>query len=87
MKSLNRAGLLCALVACVAVAAEVEVEGFGEDITPGPAETVTSFLEAAHDGRFEGAAQWLSLDAVAPELRAEEGPRLARRFSSCSTGS
>ncbi len=80
MKSLNRVGLLCALVACVAVAAEVEVEGFGEDITPGPAETVTSFLKAAHDGRFEGAAQWLSLDAVEPARRAEEGPRLARRF-------
>ncbi len=42
---------------------------------PGPADAVTTFLEAAHDGDFARAAQVLSL-----EPNDTEGPRLARRL-------
>ncbi|MGV3625703.1 MAG: mechanosensitive ion channel family protein [Archangium sp.] len=47
---------------------------------PGPAEAVTSFLEAAHDGDYAKASKWLSLDRLPADQRAVEGPRLARRF-------
>lgn len=57
-----------------------EEELFVAESAPGPAEAVTSFLEAAHEGDFARAAKWLSLEKLKPEVRAVEGPRLARRF-------
>ncbi len=43
-------------------------------------ETLTSFLEEAHAGRFETAASALMLDFLPEAQRPTEGPRLARRL-------
>ncbi len=45
-----------------------------------PRETIAGFLAAASDGDFRLAAQHFDLGGLAPEARATEGPRLARRL-------
>lgn len=57
-----------------------EEELLAAESAPGPAEAMTSFLEAAHDGDFDTAAKWLALEKLPADQRVVEGPRLARRF-------